>query len=178
MKEPQAYRDFVLSVEDHFDAAHRLPHYIGKCNNLHGHTWHVRAEITYYAVPVGELKGQHDGMLLDFGDVKEVWEELDHAYLNDILENPTAELVTAYIYDNMVEIIKVDCPYAFQVVVTIVEGEGGMVSHTGGMLSAPIDTQFERNMEQATQQLVEAEAFAARMYALRGGHIESAIKVD
>ena len=76
----------------HFDAAHRLPKHQGKCNNLHGHRWFLDVELT------GKIrkKGPSKGMILDFGDLKEiinyaVIEHVDHTYLNDVFKNPTAE---------------------------------------------------------------------------------------
>ena len=47
-----------------FDAAHRLMHYKGACNHIHGHTWKV--EIA--------LKGETDeqsGMVVDFSVIKQ-----------------------------------------------------------------------------------------------------------
>lgn len=69
-----------------FDAAHKLPDYVGKCANLHGHTYKLEVTVT------GPLK---DGMVVDFGDLKKVVNNVlrhyDHAYLNDLVLNPTAE---------------------------------------------------------------------------------------
>lgn len=69
--------------ESKFDAAHNLDRYIGKCANLHGHTYVYRV----YA------KGKIDpetGLFIDFGDLKKVMKEnvddvLDHKYLNEVL---------------------------------------------------------------------------------------------
>lgn len=73
-----------------FDAAHRLEDYVGKCNNLHGHTY--RLELTVRGVP------DHRGIVVDFGDLKAIFKEhyeplLDHAFLNETLPmvNTTAE---------------------------------------------------------------------------------------
>lgn len=75
-----------------FEAAHRLPWHAGRCRELHGHGY--RLEVT--------VEGPLDanGVVLDFDDVKavvqrEVVDRYDHAYLNDLLDNPTAELVAA-----------------------------------------------------------------------------------
>lgn len=71
-----------------FDAAHFLPNHPGKCKNLHGHTYKLEVELE------GEINPE-TGMVMDFGDVKQavsgIIEELDHHYLNDYYENPTAE---------------------------------------------------------------------------------------
>ena len=75
-----------------FDAAHKLPHYDGKCQNLHGHTWKLEVKVTGEVVE----EGPKQGMVVDFSDLKDlvntiVLGSLDHHYLNDLLENPTAE---------------------------------------------------------------------------------------
>ena len=60
-----------LVVEDTFAAAHRLLKHSGKCRNLHGHTWRVRVEI----------EGRPDeetGMVVDFGEVKQIIRDFDH----------------------------------------------------------------------------------------------------
>lgn len=71
-----------------FEAAHELPWHAGKCKRLHGHSY--RFEVT--------VEGPLDdnGIVIDFDDVKrvvqaEVIDRYDHQYLNDLLENPTAE---------------------------------------------------------------------------------------
>ncbi|MGH9282554.1 MAG: 6-carboxytetrahydropterin synthase QueD [Acidimicrobiales bacterium] len=75
-----------------FEAAHRLPWHEGRCRDLHGHGY--RLEVTVEG-PV-----DHNGIVMDFDDLKavvqrEVVDRYDHAYLNDLLENPTAELIAA-----------------------------------------------------------------------------------
>ncbi len=73
-----------------FEAAHRLPWHPGKCRGLHGHSY--RLEVTVSG-PLDE-----HGVVVDFdtlSDVVEsaVIEQFDHRDLNEILENPTAELI-------------------------------------------------------------------------------------
>ena len=85
-----------------FDAAHRLPNYEGKCSNLHGHTWTLEVEVSGNLV----LGGPKQGMLIDFGDLKgvvqqEIIEELDHAFLNDVISNPTAENILLWIWKKL-----------------------------------------------------------------------------
>ncbi len=77
-----------------FDAAHFIPHYKGKCENLHGHTYRLEVVIE------GGVK--KDGMVIDFAKMKEIVEsqvidKLDHQSLNDLFENPTAEHVIEWI---------------------------------------------------------------------------------
>jgi 6-pyruvoyltetrahydropterin/6-carboxytetrahydropterin synthase len=75
-----------------FDAAHMLPWHPGRCRNLHGHTY--RLEVTVEG-PIGP-----NGIVLDFADLDDVVQRIvidrfDHTYLNDVLDNPTAELIAA-----------------------------------------------------------------------------------
>jgi 6-pyruvoyltetrahydropterin/6-carboxytetrahydropterin synthase len=73
-----------------FDAAHYLSWHAGKCKAMHGHTYRVEVTIA------GELN--HDGVVMDFADLDEVVERavisvFDHTLLNELLPNPTAELL-------------------------------------------------------------------------------------
>jgi 6-pyruvoyltetrahydropterin/6-carboxytetrahydropterin synthase len=91
--------EMLVSRKFHFDAAHWLPDYIGKCQHLHGHRWTV--EVGIY----GEV-GQASGMVIDFSVLKEIVQntiidKLDHSCLNDILPNPTAENLAIYISNKL-----------------------------------------------------------------------------
>lgn len=82
----------------HFDAAHYLPDYVGKCHNLHGHRWFVDVCVK------GDLQteGPQKGMVMDFGDLKKfvekyIIERFDHTLLNEVfLDSPTAENLSEY----------------------------------------------------------------------------------
>ncbi|MCI5820954.1 MAG: 6-carboxytetrahydropterin synthase [Elusimicrobia bacterium] len=75
-----------------FSAAHRLPHYDGPCHDLHGHTWK--------AVFIIEGPVQQDGMVCDFKVIKKLLDDQlpDHRFLNDEVENPTAENLAQYLF--------------------------------------------------------------------------------
>lgn len=75
-----------------FSSAHRLPHYDGPCHNLHGHTWK--------AVFIIEGPVKEDGMVCDFKVVKKLLDDNlpDHQFLNDRLENPTAENLAQFLF--------------------------------------------------------------------------------
>jgi 6-pyruvoyltetrahydropterin/6-carboxytetrahydropterin synthase len=92
----------LVSKEFTFDAAHHLHAYDGKCMNLHGHTYKVIFGIS------GFLDDR--GLMMDFGDIKDIWKNeieifLDHRYLNETLPpmNTTAENMVAWIYEKMKE---------------------------------------------------------------------------
>lgn len=82
-----------------FDAAHKLPEHDGKCRNLHGHTYKLEVEVSTDASLVKARSGAKRGMVIDFGDLKElvkreVIDVLDHTCLNDLVLPefyPTAE---------------------------------------------------------------------------------------
>ncbi|HEV2368530.1 MAG TPA: 6-carboxytetrahydropterin synthase QueD [Acidimicrobiales bacterium] len=75
-----------------FEAAHELPWHPGKCQRLHGH--HYVLEVTVEG-PVGP-----EGIVIDFDELAErfgrrITGRYDHRHLNDLLDNPTAELLAA-----------------------------------------------------------------------------------
>mgnify|MGYP000194581200 CR=1 FL=1 len=90
---------FELKVKTRFAGAHQLTMVGQKCENLHGHNWHVEV-----CVQGKELNSA--GVLADFGDIKKavrqvVEGELDHKFLNelDMFKNrqPTSERIAVYI---------------------------------------------------------------------------------
>jgi len=94
---------YTLKVDGAFEAAHRIAGYPGKCDRLHGHNWRVEATIA--GTELDEL-----GMLVDFKLVKralkDVLEELDHRYLNELAPfnagvNPTAENLSRLIFERL-----------------------------------------------------------------------------
>ena len=95
----------LLSKDFKFDAAHNLIHYHGKCEKLHGHTYRLRIV----------LEGQSDseGMIIDFCEVKDIVKErvisrLDHAYLNDIIEQPSAENIALWVWHELYDVLRRD----------------------------------------------------------------------
>ena len=97
----------LVSKEFTFYSAHHLHCYEGKCKNLHGHTYRVILGISGFV--------DHRGLMIDFGDIKDIWKNeieifLDHRYLNDTLPpmNTTAENMVVWIYEKMAEALKRD----------------------------------------------------------------------
>ena len=93
----------ILWKTFYFDAAHSLPNYKGKCSCLHGHRWKVEVGIE------GSIQsaGSDTGMIVDFSKLKEKigWifnETLDHRFINEIIENPTAEIIIEWIKEKII----------------------------------------------------------------------------
>lgn len=92
---------FQVCVQAHFDAAHFIRNYDGKCANLHGHRWNV-------VVCIEGRQLDQLGMLMDFSQVKQAIrksiELMDHSLLNDLPSfgsegmNPTAENLARVIF--------------------------------------------------------------------------------
>jgi 6-pyruvoyltetrahydropterin/6-carboxytetrahydropterin synthase len=81
-----------------FEAAHQLDWHSGACKNLHGHSYRLEVTVS------GPLTD--DGIVIDFADLsevvqREVLDRFDHTYLNDLLPNPTAELIAADIWERL-----------------------------------------------------------------------------
>lgn len=78
-----------------FDAGHRVPNHKSKCRNLHGHRYRVEVSIMG---PVGKEAGTSDeGMVKDFGDLKEhltrfVHDRYDHGLIL-YQDDPVASLL-------------------------------------------------------------------------------------
>jgi 6-pyruvoyltetrahydropterin/6-carboxytetrahydropterin synthase len=93
---------YEISVEKHFDAAHFLRGYKGKCENIHGHRYTI-------VVKVSAEKLNDIGLAYDFTDLKahldKILERFDHTCLNDVKPfdkiNPSAENIAAEIYKEL-----------------------------------------------------------------------------
>ncbi|BBO89963.1 6-carboxytetrahydropterin synthase QueD [Desulfosarcina ovata] len=97
---------FELKILSHFSAAHQLTMVAQKCENLHGHNWHV--EVCVKGDRLNEA-----GVLIDFGIikkyVKEIMQRLDHQFLNELpyfeKDAPSSENLAVYIASSLKEMI-------------------------------------------------------------------------
>ncbi len=85
-----------VSRDFRFEAAHNLPSYRGKPEPLHGHSWKLRVTVE---APVGK-----EGMAFDFVELgneveSKVVSRLDHAYVNDVVDPPTAEGIAMWAWE-------------------------------------------------------------------------------
>jgi len=95
-----------------FDASHRLLHYVGKCNQLHGHHWKVEIWVE------GEVDNKTQ-IIVDYNTIKNVIERFDHMVILNKMDpmvsclekyqsvikvpgDPTSELLAEYL-KNMLE---------------------------------------------------------------------------
>ena len=83
-----------------FDSAHFLPKYLGKCKNMHGHTYKLEVGIE------GDI--EKTGFIMDFVDVKKaiqtvVIDRYDHKLLNEFFDNPTAEIMAKSMFKELDE---------------------------------------------------------------------------
>ena len=86
-----------------FEAAHELPNHPGKCQRLHGHSYVLLVSVE------GDIEPQ-SGMVIDFSDLKRivndaVVDRLDHRYINDLIENPTAERMAEWSWQELAPLL-------------------------------------------------------------------------
>lgn len=93
---------YQIAVEGHFDAAHFLREYQGKCEALHGHRFKVVVEISASSL-------DNIGIAYDFTVLKrhlaEILSRFDHTCLNDVAPfdkiNPSSENIARTIHDEL-----------------------------------------------------------------------------
>ena len=93
---------YRICVRGHFDAAHALRGYGGRCESLHGHRWQVVACV--------EAEGLNEiGLAYDFTELKAELEgvlaRFDHTNLNETPPfdeiNPSSENIARTIYEGL-----------------------------------------------------------------------------
>ena len=98
---------YTISVEHHFDAAHALRGYRGKCEALHGHRFRVVVRV--------KATGLDDiGLAYDFTELKSklksILDRFDHTCLNDVPPfdkiNPSSENIASTIYGELKSALK------------------------------------------------------------------------
>jgi len=93
---------YQVHVRRHFDAAHALRGYHGKCENLHGHRYEV-------VVCIQRRELDQVGLAYDFTALKRALDHLlerfDHHHLNETppfdVINPSAENIARVIYQEL-----------------------------------------------------------------------------
>ncbi|MBL7119539.1 MAG: 6-carboxytetrahydropterin synthase QueD [Dehalococcoidia bacterium] len=98
---------YEISVRQHFDAAHYLRGYQGKCENVHGHRFEVVANVR--AKQIDDV-----GMAYDFSQLKkqlgEIVSRFDHTCINDVPPfdriNASSENIASTIYNELQAMLK------------------------------------------------------------------------
>ncbi len=109
---------YEVCVRRHFDAAHALRGYQGRCENLHGHRYEIVA--CAQSETLNEI-----GLSLDFTAFKRVLDEIlaryDHRNLNETPPfdriNPSAENIARTIYEALREAlpeVRLTCVQAYE----------------------------------------------------------------
>lgn len=172
---------YKLEVRHHFDAAHFLPGYPGKCGQLHGHRWEVVVKYTVERItePVN--------MLVDFGVIKDTIDGFDHAligpgYVDDTpggvpvdklipMDFPSAEQIAYRLWEVMPTIPN----YQAYVEVEVWESPNCMVSYAGYRSVGRV--YFQAHDMVGTPDLpgerVDVEGIYERMYAEKPGRIQT-----
>jgi len=93
---------YQISVEKHFDAAHFLRGYRGKCEALHGHRFRVVVRVSASGL-------DNTGLAYDFvelkGHLNDILSRFDHTCLNDMPPfdkiNPSSENIAATVFGEL-----------------------------------------------------------------------------
>ncbi|MCJ7618953.1 MAG: 6-carboxytetrahydropterin synthase QueD [Anaerolineae bacterium] len=93
---------YEVRVKRHFDAAHALRGYKGKCETTHGHRYEVVVCVESEAL-------DEMGLAYDFTELKRVLdsviERFDHTYLNELRpfdeKNPSSENIARVVYEEL-----------------------------------------------------------------------------
>lgn len=98
--------------EFEFEAAHHLLNYDGACARVHGHSYKLQVTVSGEVYTSGLLQAT-DHMVIDFKELKKIVEDKiirshDHADLNELYENPTAEVMVFKMYGVLQEALPRD----------------------------------------------------------------------
>ena len=89
-----------------FEAAHYLPNHLGKCRQIHGHSY--KMDVTIAGSICNDEKSPRMGMLIDFAELNDIVKpviahceedpnkSIDHGLLNNIFSHPTAEVMVEW----------------------------------------------------------------------------------
>ena len=87
-----------------FEAAHHLVGYDGACANVHGHSYKLEVTASGNIDVVSNQSIASNCMVIDFKSLKEIVKKNiisthDHADLNTLYSNPTAERMVIYMFN-------------------------------------------------------------------------------
>lgn len=91
----------TIGITLYMDCAHHLPGH-PKCGGVHGHTYQIDIELKDELKLVPDQLHYEQGMVMDFGLIKEklrvVLDKYDHKDLNLFLTTPTVENIATMLY--------------------------------------------------------------------------------
>ena len=100
----------IIETIHYVDASHQLPDsenlFTKKCAQLHGHTYKIKVTI--------EGNNDRSGMVIDFGQIKDAVNIIDHKHINDvfefydILEPATAENIAKFLFNHLTSYLKIN----------------------------------------------------------------------
>ena len=96
MEERSGKYSITKTVE--FCGAHKLPWHKGACKNLHGHLWRIEVTVSRKDGDLDKNENVFDLGVLG-GILQVIADSLDHSYLNDTFENPTAENIAKSFFE-------------------------------------------------------------------------------
>ena len=103
-----AVRKVYVTKRASFEACHHLLNYDGKCSNLHGHSYKI--EVTFSGgVDTNDARSYNyatESMVCDFSFLKKIIKEgvvdkYDHTDLNLFFDQPTAEIMSIKIFEDL-----------------------------------------------------------------------------
>lgn len=119
-----------------FDAGHRVKHHKSKCRNLHGHRYVL--EVTLKGEIIQTYGDSSQGMVMDFGDIKDLInehfvEQLDHAF---IVWEDDESVLNFLRHDGHKHVVVPFVPTAENLVVYAKENVSALIEeHTGGRVT-------------------------------------------
>lgn len=145
-----------ISKEVEFDAGHRVMCHTSKCRNPHGHRYRVR--VTCAGEIVNEPGAPDDGMLVDFGDLKqlmtsEIHDVLDHGFITQEDDPLGAVLGDAAIDHDSVGWKLIEFPYA--------PTAENLARWCWDVLAAPIEQRFRDGLRLALVEVWETPTSCA-----------------
>lgn len=92
-----------ITKEFTFEAAHHLVGYEGACANVHGHSYKLQVTVKGAISLDDDRTIASNYMVMDFKSLKKIVKDEiisthDHADLNTIYSNPTAEIMAIYMF--------------------------------------------------------------------------------
>ena len=121
-----------ITKEFSFEAAHHLLNYDGACANVHGHSYKLKVTVSGNIDPAN-TEYANDCMIMDFKDLNKlvmnhIIHTHDHADLNDLYSNPTAEIMVIGIFNTIQYLlpkdVKLECVKLWETATSYAEYRG------------------------------------------------------